>query len=70
MALWRKRQSPDRRQLIERKYQLEGEIRMLVAEIRRLRARGIEVGTHEARLARLRSAHLETRLAIDRAPRD
>jgi hypothetical protein len=43
---------------------------MLAAEVRRLRGRGLEVGTHEARLARLRGAHLETRLAIDRAPRD
>ena len=70
MALWRKRAAPTRRQLIERKHQLEGEIRMLAAEVRRLRSRGADVASHESRLGRLRSEHHQTRLAIDRAERD
>ena len=56
--------------LIERKHALEGEIRVLAAEVRRMRSRGIDVGSHESQLDRLRSEHHETRLAIDRAPRD
>lgn len=70
MALWRKRRLPSRRQLIERKHLLAGEISSLGGEIRRLRARGIDVSSQEAQLARLRSEHHETRLAIDRAPQE
>ncbi|MDJ0496371.1 MAG: hypothetical protein QNJ89_00980 [Acidimicrobiia bacterium] len=70
MALWRKQRLRNRQELIDRKYQLEGEIRMLTAEIRRLRSRGIDVGRQEAQLGKLRSEHHQTRLAIDRAPRD
>jgi hypothetical protein len=71
MHWFRRRSSnPSRRQLIDRKHRLEGEIRMLAAEVRRLQGRGVDVGSQEAQLARLRSEHLETRLAIDRAPID
>ena len=64
---WRKRARPSRQQLIERKHQLEGEIRLLAAEVRRRRQRGAPVTDLEAKLSGLRHRHHQTRLEIDRA---
>lgn len=55
-----------RSDLIDRKHQLEGEIRSLAGEIRRRRSRGAAVDDLEARLAALRHKHHQTRLQIDR----
>ena len=66
MIRWKKRTGPTRAELIERKHQLEGQIRVLAAELKRRRARGLSTGSLEARLDRLRTRHYETRLQIDR----
>ena len=63
---WRKRVRPSRQQLIAHKYQLEGEIRSLAAEVRRRRQRGAPVTDLEAKLSRLRHRHHQTGLEIDR----
>jgi hypothetical protein len=67
---WRKRQQPTRQDLIDRKHRLEGEIRALASEVSKLRARGADVDGIEARLARMRHEHHQTRLRIDRTGRD
>ena len=61
-----RRKKPTRDELIERKHQLDGEIRMLAAEVKRLKARGADATAQEARLSVLRSNHHKTRLQIDR----
>ncbi|MGI9604763.1 MAG: hypothetical protein ACR2P0_01360 [Acidimicrobiales bacterium] len=63
---WR-RPRPRRSELIDRKHRLAGEISMLNAEVRRLRASGRPTGDAERRLEQLRSEHYRTRLEIDRA---
>lgn len=67
MRRWFRRTRPTRAELIERKHALEGEIRMVAAEVERLRARGVSAAGAEDRLARLRSRHYRTRQEIDRA---
>ncbi len=66
LAPWRRRR-PSRAELIDRKHALEHEIRSLAADVERRRARNQPTGDADARLARLRSRHYQTRLAIDRA---
>ena len=61
-----RRREPTRAELIDRKHQLDGEIRMLAAEVKRLRARGVDTAAKEVRLRKLRSDHHATRLQIDR----
>ena len=63
----RRRRRPGRRELIERKHQLAGEITALSNEIRRRQARGQPSGDLDRRLEQLRSRHYQTRLDIDRA---
>lgn len=58
--------TPGRRELVERKHALEGEINGLRAELRTRRARNEDASDVEARLARLRDQHYRTRLEIDR----
>lgn len=60
------RRGPSRRQLVERKKALEGEIQGLHAEVRSRRGRDEDASDVEARLARLRDQHYRTRLEIDR----
>jgi hypothetical protein len=69
MVRWWKRRRPSRQELIDRKHQLDGEIRSLAAEVRRRRSRGEDVTGLEARLGGLRRRHYETRLEIDRTGR-
>jgi len=64
---WLKRKRSGRAELIERKHQLEGEIRVLVAELHRRQARNEAVGDIEMRLTEARNRHYQTRLEIDRA---
>ncbi len=66
--LRRRSPSPTRRELIDRKHGLEGEIANLSAEVRRLHQRGADAASQENRLTRLRTEHYQTRLAIDRSP--
>jgi hypothetical protein len=61
------RHPPTRAELIDRKHALEHEMRALATDLERRRSRGESVGDAEGRLARLRSRHYQTRLAIDRA---
>lgn len=57
----------DRRaRLVDRKHQMEGEIRQLQRESRARSARGEDVGGLEARIASLQSKHYQLRLEIDR----
>lgn len=51
---------------MERKHQLEGEINVLAAEVRRTGIRGAPTGDLQARLERLRDQHYRIRLQIDR----
>lgn len=67
MRRWFRRTRPTRAELIERKYALEGEIRLLMAEVERRRAQGASTADTENRLAGLRSRHYRTRQEIDRA---
>jgi hypothetical protein len=69
MMRWLRRQRPTRQELIDRKHHLEGEIRMLASEVAKQRARGVDVDQLEARLARMRHQHHQTRLQIDRTGR-
>jgi len=55
-----------RQALIDRKHRLEGEIRQLNGRISAGAARGENIRALQARVDRLRSEHLETRLRIDR----
>jgi hypothetical protein len=66
MIWWRKRRSPSRAELVERKHQLEGQINVLAAELKRLSARGEPTDGLEAQLDQLRNRHFQTRLQIDR----
>lgn len=66
MRLFRRKQ-PTRAELIERKHHLNGEIRMLRAEIRQLRARNEGTSDVETRLNRLQSLQYRTRHEIDRS---
>jgi hypothetical protein len=70
MRKWRRRAQPSRQQLIDRKHQLEGEIRSLAAEANRRRKRGEPVTDLERRLETTRQRHHETRLRIDRTGRE
>ena len=63
----KKRISPTRAELIERKHQLEGQVNVLAAELRRKSARGQPTGSLEARFDHFRSLHYQARLQIDRA---
>ena len=56
--------------MIDRKHRLAGEITMLSAEVRRLRARGQPSGAVERRLEQARNEHFRTRLEIDQAEPD
>lgn len=57
----------DRRaRLVDRKHQLEGEIRQLQRESRSRAARGEDVSDLEARITSLQSQHYQLRLKIDR----
>lgn len=67
LSWFKKRHRPGRRELIERKHRLEGEINMLAAELRRLRSSGQDTSDIERRLESARSRHYQTRLDIDRA---
>ena len=62
-----RRRQPTRAELIDRKHQLEGEIRTQAAEIRRLRAQNKPTAHAESRLDRLRDLQYRTRQEIDRA---
>lgn len=55
-----------RARLVDRKHQLEGEIRQLQREARTRRARGEDVSGLEARVGRLQNEHYQLRLKIDR----
>jgi hypothetical protein len=66
MRIWRRRAQPGREELIDRKHRLEGEIRVLAAEVKRRRRRGGSVTELERRLAAMRQRHHQTRLRIDR----
>ena len=66
MMWWKKRTYPTRAELIERKHQLEGQINVLAAELRRRSARGEPTDSIETRLDQLRDRHHQTRLLIDR----
>jgi hypothetical protein len=66
---WFRRQRPSRQDLIDHKHQLEGEIRALASEVAKQRARGLDVDQLDARLARMRQRHHQTRLKIDRTSR-
>lgn len=66
MRIWRRSAQPSREELIDRKHRLEGEIRMLAAEVKRRRRRGASVPELEQRLAAMRHQHHQTRLQIDR----
>lgn len=66
MRRWLRRRPPTRAALIERKHALDGQIRMLAADIERRRARNEPTGQAENRLAQLRDLHYRTRLEIDR----
>ena len=69
MAPWWRQRRPSRRELIDRKHRLDGEIRSLAAEVRRRRGRGEDVSGLETRLVGLRRRHYQTRLEIDRTGR-
>lgn len=62
-----RRKNPTRAELIERKHELEGQIRTLAAELRRLEARNETTARVESELGRLRNRHYQTRQQIDRA---
>ena len=66
MLRWR-RNRPTRAELIDRKHELEGQIRTLAADVERRRARGQSAADVEHRLAGLRARHYRTRQEIDRA---
>ena len=66
MIWWKKRKGPSRAELVDRKHQLEGQINVLAAELKRLGARGEPTDALEARLDQLRNRHHQTRLQIDR----
>ncbi|MDX2343185.1 MAG: hypothetical protein QNL12_05325 [Acidimicrobiia bacterium] len=66
MMRWPRRRRPTRSELIDRKHQLEGEIRALAADVKRSRNRGAPVDELEARLATMRHQHHQIRLRIDR----
>lgn len=61
---------PTRAELIDRKHELQAEIEQLRRRIRAEGARGKDVEALQARLTRLQARHMETRLRIDRTPRD
>ena len=67
MRRWLRRTKPRRAELIERKHQLEGEIRSLEAELGRLEARSASTAGVQRRLDRLRDQQYRTRHEIDRA---
>jgi hypothetical protein len=67
MLRWARRNRPTRAALIERKHELDGQIRVLAAEIRRREARNQPTAQAENRIAHLRNLHYRTRLEIDRA---
>lgn len=67
MLRWLRRDRPNRAALIERKHELEGQIRLLATEVERLRNRDASTVHAESRLAHLRNLHYRTRQAIDRA---
>ncbi len=62
----RRRRTPTRAQLVERKHRLEGEINVLRAELRRLTRRGADTAEIERRLGQAQQLHHQTRLEIDR----
>jgi hypothetical protein len=68
MRLFRRRRptGPTRQELIDRKHELEGEIRSIAGEVQRQRSRGRDVAELEAQMARLRDQHHQTRMQIDR----
>ncbi len=66
MIWWKRRKPPTRPELVERKHQLEGQINVLAAELKRRGARGEPTGAVEARLNQMRNQHYQTRLQIDR----
>jgi hypothetical protein len=66
MFRWKKQKAPTRAELIDRKHQLEGQINVLAAELKRLSARNEPVDNLESRLDQLRNRHHQTRLQIDR----
>lgn len=70
MGIWRRRSQPGRAELIDLKHRLEGEIRVLAAELKRQRQRGAPLDDLEARLVRMRQRHHDTRLQIDRTGPD
>ncbi len=67
MVRWARRKPPTRTALIERKHELDGQIRRLAAEIERRKARNEPTAEAENRIGRLRNLHYKTRLEIDRA---
>ena len=67
MRRWLRRTQPTRSELIDRKHELEGEIRSLRAELRRLEARRASTSGIQRRIERLRDLHYRTRQEIDRA---
>jgi hypothetical protein len=66
VAWWKKRGRLTKAELVERKHQLEGEINVVAAELKRRRGRGEPTGDLETRLDGLWSRHYQTRLEIDR----
>ena len=66
----KRRRSPSRRELLNRKRRLQEEINEAVAEVRSLQSSQRPTAEAEARLAKLRDEFVRTRLAIDQAPPD
>lgn len=67
---WLRRKPPTRAALIERKHELDAQIRVLAADVERRKARNESTAGAEARIAHLRNLHYSTRLEIDRADPD
>jgi hypothetical protein len=66
MTWWKRRASPTRAELIERKHQLEGQINVLASELKRRSTQGEPTDSLETHLDQLRNRHHQTRLLIDR----